>query len=385
MRYVTNRIRNALGAVVLVSILGAGAGAAAQQPSKPMRQEAPAAEAPRALPSDAEIQAALKEAHAQFRKLREGKNADYIPILAKVNPNLFGIALVTVDGRVFQVGDAKTEYSIQSVAKPFTLALVLEEKGPKFVEDKIGLNATGQAFNSIVAVEMNKEQQAAGNPMVNAGAIATVSQVAAASPEERWKKIDGNLDRFAGRDLQLDPEVYKSETDTNTRNQSITRLLEAYEVLGSDPEGSLDAYTRQSSVNVNTVDLAMMGATLANGGVNPADGQQVVSPETAQRVVAQMATNGLYETSGEWLTDVGAPAKSGVGGGIVAVVPGKFGIAAFSPPLDEAGNSVRAQRAIELVVNKLHANLFASTPVKAPATGGAGKSGQPGSVPPNRR
>ncbi|MCP3104305.1 glutaminase A [Myxococcus sp. K15C18031901] len=327
-----------------------------------------------AMPSEEEIQRALVKAHQQFSGTKEGKNADYIPYLAKVDSKLFGLAVVTVDGRVFVAGDASKPFPIESIAKPFTLARLMEEVGPKKVEDTIGVDATGQPFNSIIAIEMD-EQHRAGNPLVNAGAITTVSMIPAQTPEARWKKISDNLNDFSGESLQVNQDVYKSETETNTRNQSISALLESYKVLGSPREQALDLYTRQSSVNVSTRQLATMGATLANGGVNPLTGKRVVSPDTARRTLALMATNGLYENTGEWLYQAGVPAKSGVGGGIVAVVPGRYAIAAFSPPLDEAGNSVRAQRSITQVVNSLGDNLYAAKP-ETPSprgTGGAGK------------
>ncbi|MCE9672446.1 glutaminase A [Myxococcus stipitatus] len=327
-----------------------------------------------AMPSEQEIQRALAKAHQQFSGTKEGKNADYIPYLAKVDSKLFGIALVTVDGRVFVAGDASKPFPIESVAKPFTLARLMEEVGAKKVEDKIGVDATGQPFNSIIAIELD-EKHRAGNPLVNAGAITTVSMLPAKTPDERWMKISGNLDDFAGDELGVNQEVYKSETETNTRNQSISALLESYDVLGSPREQALDLYTRQSSVNVSAKQLATMGATLANGGVNPVTGKRVVSPDTARRTLALMATNGLYENTGEWLYQAGVPAKSGVGGGIVAVVPGRYAIAAFSPPLDEAGNSVRAQRAITQVVNAFGDNLYAATP-EAPSSQGTGGAGR---------
>jgi len=327
-----------------------------------------------AMPTETEIQQALQKAHQQFRGTKEGKNADYIPYLATVNPNLFGLALVTVEGKVYTVGDATSTFPIESLSKPFTLARLMEEVGAKRVEDKIGVDATGQPFNSIVAIEMNEDHRA-GNPLVNAGAITSVSMIPAASSEDRWKKISDNFNDFAGADLPVNDEVYKSETATNTRNQSITALLDSYKVLGSPREQALDLYTRQCSVSVTATQLATMGATLANGGINPITGKKVISPDTARRTLALMATNGLYENTGEWLYQAGVPAKSGVGGGIVAVVPGRYAIAAFSPPLDKAGNSVRSQRAISQVVNSLGDNLYAATPGAGSqqGTGGAGR------------
>jgi glutaminase len=301
--------------------------------------------------------AAVMNAHRQFSGLTEGKNADYIPVLAKVDPKLFGIALVTVDGQVYEIGDSAHRFSIQSVSKVFTLAHLLENLGKDAVLKKIGANATGQPFNSIIAVELDKHHHP-GNPFVNPGAIAAVSLVPAVSSQDRWSKITGTLDAFAGHRLEVDTQVYKSESETNTRNRAISWLLKAYEVIPGDPMEALDLYTRQCSMAVTAHDLAVMGATLANGGVNPITHRQVVSAETAARTLSVMLTAGLYELTGTWSIDVGVPAKSGVGGGIVAVVPGRYAIGTFSPPLDEAGNSVRGQRATESIVNAIGGNVF---------------------------
>jgi glutaminase len=329
------------------------------------------------LPSNQAIEGALRAAYAEAKPIKEGKNADYIPYLAKVPSDLFAVAVVTVDGRPFSVGSDGHAFPIESIVKPFTLARLLEQRGPQAVQQKIGVNATGQAFNSIIAMELNKDHPA-GNPLVNAGAITTVSLLAANTPQERWNLISANLNAFAGRQLPVNEDVYRSETETNTRNQAITRLLQSAEVLGSDPMEALDLYTRECSVGLDTKELAAMGATLANGGVNPLTGNRVVSAETAQRTLAVMATSGLYENSGDWAYQVGVPAKSGVGGGLIAVVPGRFAVAAFSPPLDKAGNSVRAQKAIESVIRSLGGNLYSSTAIQPStrAVGGAGGAGQ---------
>ncbi len=296
---------------------------------------------------------ALADAYRSFKTLAEGKNADYIPILARVDPALYGIVLVTVDGAVYEIGAARDEFSIQSVSKPFTAARAIETAGADAVDNRIGVNATGQKFNSILAIDLAKKMPAdkdhvhpAGNPLVNAGAIATVDMVAPAPGMDKWAVLLGNLEAFAGRRLTVNEEVYRSEAETNTHNRAIVQLLKDYEVIQGDPMQALDLYTRQCSVSVSARDLAVMGATLANGGRNPLTRVQVVSPETAAKVLAIISTAGLYETTGEWLYRVGVPAKSGVGGGIVAVVPGRFAVGTFAPPLDPAGNSVRGQRAI---------------------------------------
>ncbi|MCK8503914.1 glutaminase A [Myxococcus fulvus] len=386
MKLASRGRRSWLLSTCLLALAGPGVALGAAPKAKPATSPTAARPSPgdEAMPSETDIQQALQKAHKQFKGTKEGKNADYIPYLAKVDSNLFGLALVTIDGKIYTAGDAAAPFPIESLSKPFTLARLMEEVGAKKVEDKIGVDATGQPFNSIVAIEMNEDHRA-GNPLVNAGAITSVSLIPAKTPDERWRKISDNFNAFAGEPLSVNEEVYKSETDTNTRNQSISALLESYDVLGSPREQALDLYTRQCSVNVTARQLATMGATLANGGINPVTGERVISPDTARRTLALMATNGLYENTGEWLYQAGVPAKSGVGGGIVAVVPGRYAIAAFSPPLDKAGNSVRAQRAITHVVNSLGDNLYAATPGGAGTmgTGGAGRDGAEQKTPPS--
>lgn len=306
--------------------------------------------------SPSQIQSAINDAYAKYKDLQEGKNADYIPALAKVDPNLYGIALMTVDGKLYTAGDLKSEVSIQSISKVFTLANVLQDSGADAVEDNIGVDATGQVFNSIEAIEQHKGKEM--NPFVNPGAIATTSMVKGTNADEIWEKIIKTYSDFAGRPLSVNQEVYKSESETNQRNQAIAELMYAYERIKTDPKQATDLYTRQCSVNVNAKDLATMAATLANNGKNPATGKQVLSPEHIPQILAVMATAGLYDDSGKWLFATGLPAKSGVGGGIIAVSPGKFGIAVISPPLDAAGNSVRAQRAITDISNALHGNPY---------------------------
>jgi glutaminase len=309
------------------------------------------------------IDAAVKSAYAKFKDLQEGKNADYIPALAKVDPNLFGIAVVTPNGKIYTAGDVKSEVSIQSISKVFTLARVFEESGEAAVVDRIGVDATGQKFNSIIAIEQYKGQEI--NPLVNPGAIAATSMIKGKTPDEIWAKIIDTYSEFAGRPLSVNQEVYKSESDTNQRNQAIAELMYAYGRIKSNPQQATDLYTRQCSVNVNARDLAIMAATLANGGMNPVTGKQVINAGHVPGLLAVMATAGLYDDSGKWLFATGLPAKSGVGGGIIAASPGKFGIAVISPPLDAAGNSVRAQKAITDISNALGGNPYAVQPVKS--------------------
>ena len=324
-----------------------------------------AAPAPRlAAQAPGDVQKAVDAAYAKFRNLKEGKNADYIPALAKVDPNLFGIAVVTADGKVYTAGDLKTEVSIQSISKVFTMAQVIQEQGLESIEKRIGVDATGARFNSIIAVEGVRTVVGTGapemNPLVNPGAISATSMVSGGSSDAVWNKIIGFHNDAAGRQLSVLQDVYKSESDTNQRNQAIGALMLAYGYIKSNWQQAVDLYTRQCSIGVNAKDLATMAATLAFGGKNPVTGKQVMDTEKIPGVLAVMATAGLYDDSGKWLYHTGLPAKSGVGGGIIAVSPGKFGIAVISPPLDDAGNSVRAQRAITDISNALGGNPFAT-------------------------
>lgn len=305
--------------------------------------------------------AAVNAAFQQYRGLNEGKNADYIPALAKVNPSYFGIALMTPTGEMDTAGDIEPTFSIQSISKVFTMALVFQESGEPLIENSIGVDATGAVFNSIIAVEQYKGKEM--NPLVNPGAIATTGMVKGANADEIWNKILAIHSAFAGRQLGVDEEVYKSEAATNQRNRAIGMLMSAYERFPGDPAQAVDLYTRQCSIAVTAKDLGVMAATLANGGRNPATRKQVIDPRFVPGILAVMATAGLYDDSGKWLFHTGLPAKSGVGGGLLAVSPGKFGVGTFSPPLDAAGNSVRGQRAIMAISEALGGNPYAVRPV----------------------
>jgi glutaminase len=308
----------------------------------------------------AQIQHALHEAYARFKNLHEGKNADYIPYLAKVPSHLFGIAVATVAGDIYAVGDKDYEFAIESVSKVFTLCRVLQEIGPAGLREKIGADPTGEPFNSVLAIELHQGRTL--NPFVNAGAIATTSLVPGATAEERWGQIIGTMIRCAGRTLSVNDEVYQSESATNQHNRGIAWLLDSYGYMYNDPMISTDLYTRQCSVAITTCDLAWMAATLANGGVHPTTGERSIDARYVPCVLAEMTMNGLYEATGDWQYAVGLPGKSGVGGGIMAVVPGELGIAAFSPPLDRHGNSVRSQKAIHYLSDTLGLTLFAAVP-----------------------
>jgi len=312
------------------------------------------------LPSPDLVKRLVDEAHARFKSNTEGENSAVYPALARANPDLFGICVVGTRGNLYEVGDDQHEFSIMSVSKPFLFALVCQTVGADEAREKLGVNATGRAFNSVAAVEAGDNGRT--NPMVNSGAIATTSLVPGKSHEARWRFIHEGLSRFAGRTLPLNEEVYASASETNFRNQSIARMLQSFGRIYLDPAEATDLYTKQCSLHVTAKDLAVMGATLADGGVNPLTKERVVDAESCRYALAVMATAGLYETSGDWLYDIGLPGKSGIGGGIVTVSPGKGGLGTFAPRLDKAGNSVKGQLVAAFLANRLGLDLFASTP-----------------------
>jgi glutaminase len=321
------------------------------------------------LPDPERVQALVREAHAQFRSNDAGRNADYIPALARVPRELFGICLMGTSGSGYAAGDADQPFTIQSISKPFVFALICQAIGEDEARRRLGVNSTGLPFNSVIAVERSGDGLT--NPMVNAGAIATTSLAPGETAESKWALIREGLSRFAGRTLEVDAAVYRSEAAANQRNEGIANLLKGYDRIYFDPIEATDIYTRQCSLNVTARDLAVMAATLANGGANPMTGERVIDPIHCQHVLAVMVTAGLYENSGDWLYETGLPGKSGVSGGMIAVAPGKGGLATFAPPLDEAGNSVKGQLAARFLSEELGLNLFASRPVLAgtPAPG----------------
>jgi glutaminase len=312
-------------------------------------------------PSAKDFQRAVDAAHARYKDLQDGKNADYIPILTKTPSELFGVVIATRDGKIYAAGDVDYKFSIQSVSKPFTAALVMSQQGPAVLDDKIGVEPTGLPFNSRLAIELYPGKRSV-NPLVNAGAIAAVSLVQASSEQDRWNKVLGNISDFAGAPLTVLEDVYTSEYETAFGNRAIANLLFNYGRLYSDPEEAMRVYTRQCSIGVSAKDLAMMGATLANAGVNPLTKKRVMNAADVPELLAVMATAGFYDESGEWMYTAGLPAKTGVGGGIVAVVPGRFAIAAFSPRLNEAGNSVRSLNAIRDIAGELGVGVFGPNP-----------------------
>ena len=295
--------------------------------------------------------------------MQGGKNADYIPFLAKIDPNLFGIAVCLPTGEVIEAGDTNYVFGIESVSKVFTAVLVLKQYGAEEILNKIGADATGLPFNSIMAILLEKDHPS--TPLVNAGAITADSMVKPIGDSEgKWSAIIDNMAALSGSELVLLDELYKSETATNFNNRSIAWLLKNYNRIYDDPDMSLDHYPRQCSMGVTAKQLAIAGCTMANDGLNPVTQEQVFDPELAPKITSLVATVGFYEHTGDWLYTSGIPAKSGVGGGVIGIMPGAFGIAAFAPPLDEAGNSVKAQAAIKYITQKLKLNIFRNNTIE---------------------
>jgi glutaminase len=342
----TSRIAETLAAVVATALMSFAAA--------PAHSRGPAPD-----PLAKDFQRVVDAAYAKYKDLKDGKNADYIPILTETPSDLFGVVIVSKDGKVYAAGDVDYVFSIQSVSKPFTAALVMTEQSPAVLKEKIGVEPTGMAFNSKLALSIYENSV---NPLVNAGAIAAVSLVQATTEEERWNKVVQNISDFAGRPLTVLEKVYESEYSTAFGNRGIANLLYNWGRLYSDPEEALRVYTRQCSIGVSARDLGVMGATLANGGVNPLTRKQVMPAKHVPELLAVMATAGFYDESGDWMYTAALPAKTGVGGGIVAVVPGRFAIAAFSPRLNEAGNSVRSLNAIRDIAGELGVGVFGANP-----------------------
>jgi glutaminase len=324
------------------------------------------------LPRDERVRDEVAACHRELAAVGDGSVSDVYPALAQADPSHFGIAVISVDGDEFVAGDVDVPFALMSVAKPFVFALACARLGVDAVVAQIGVDATGRAFNSLAAVESSRDGRT--NPMVNSGAIACAGLLLAPGSDDAsrvddaWDELRAGLSAFAGRDLWLDEEVHDSARTTNQRNRALGQLLHSLGRL-SDPDGAVDLYTRQSSLGVTARDLAVMGATLADGGINPVTGYAVVSPQVAARTLAVMTTAGMYETSGEWLVRVGLPGKSGIGGGIVTAAPGKGGLGTFSPPLDAAGNSVRGVLTAARLSRALGLDLFGSAAV-TPATVG---------------
>ncbi len=309
------------------------------------------------------IEQAVHEAYDMFKDNQDGKNADYIPYLANVDKNLFGISVCLLDGRMIEVGDTRYRFGIESVSKVYTAILVLRQYGAEKLLSMIGADATGLPFNSIIAILLENDHPS--TPLVNAGAITACSMVnPMGDADKKWAAIVENITQLSGSAPDLIEELYRSESETNFNNRSIVWLLKNYNRIYDDPDLSLDLYTRQCSLGITAKQLSVCGATIANRGVNPKTGRSVFDASFSPQITSLIATVGFYEHTGDWLYTSGIPAKTGVGGGVMGVLPGIMGISAFAPPIDESGNSVKAQLAIKHIMNKLGLSVFSGDSVK---------------------
>jgi len=297
----------------------------------------------------------IQELHERYKGRLDGALADYIPELTRADPNWFAISVFTVDGHCYEVGDHRQPFTIQSVSKPFTYGIILDDLGFDHVSTKIGVEPSGDAFNSI---SLDPSTGRTLNPMINAGAIAASGQVYGRDREARFSRILKKFSAYAARNLEVDDDVYRSESRTGFRNRAIANLLRNFDIIDDPVDETVEVYFRQCSILVNCSDLALMGATLANGGVNPVTKERVLKQENVDRVLSVMSTCGMYDSSGEWIVNVGLPAKSGVGGGMVGVLPGQLGVAVFSPLLDAKGNSVRGLKTFADLSRRFNLHLF---------------------------
>jgi glutaminase len=304
------------------------------------------------------IQSYLAELHGRLAGTYRGDLASYIPELAKADPQWFGICLVTLDGVAYAVGDTDQMFTLQSISKPFVFGTALADRGQRFMADKVGVEPSGDAFNSI---SLDPHTGAPLNPMINAGAIATTGLVAGETTDAQWRRIESSIAAFVGHAVRVDESVYRSESETGFRNRAIAWMLKNFGIIDGEPMATLENYFRQCSILVSCQDLAYMAATLANGGVHPLTGTCALPAEHVERVLSVMATCGMYDYAGSWLYEIGIPAKSGVSGGIIAVVPGRFGMGFFSPPLDEKGNSVRGIAACKRLSRDFDLHVFTRT------------------------
>lgn len=306
--------------------------------------------------SHSPIETYLHQLHARYAALDDGQVADYIPELAKARPEWFGICIATRDGHIYEVGETRQHFTIQSISKALSYGLALEDRGEGHVLERISVEPSGDAFN---AISLKSGSGAPFNPMINAGAIATCGQILPRDNATRIERILAYLSACAGRRLDIDQEVYRSESETGHRNRAIGWMLRNFGIINEEPTEILETYFQQCAIRVTCRDLALMGATLANNGRNPLTGEQAIAPEYVDNVLSVMSSCGMYDFSGEWLYRIGLPAKSGVGGGILAVLPGQLGIGVFSPPLDAQGNSVRGIRVCADLSHELSLHMFA--------------------------
>jgi len=310
---------------------------------------------PESKPPTSPVLDYLEQLRREFAAVKDGDVATYIPGLAKANPNWFGICLVTATGTVYEVGDSDVPFTIQSISKPFVYGLALEDNGRTEVLKKVGMEPTGDAFNSI---SLEPGTGRPRNPMINAGAIATTSLIAGKSAPTRLQRLLDMFANYTGRNAVVDGEIYRSENETGHRNRAIGHMLRNFDILTSDPIPSVELYFQQCSVSVTARDLGVMAATLANRGINPITGKQAIRGEYVESVLSVMGSCGMYDYAGEWIYKIGMPAKSGVSGGIIAVLPGQLGIGVFSPPLDARGNSVRGIRVCDAISRNFDLHLL---------------------------
>lgn len=306
-----------------------------------------------------DIQKTIEELYKKYLPLKDGHTADYIPELAKADPEHFGIAIVTSQGEVFKVGNFNNKFTLQSTSKPFVYGLALEEIGQQKMLSKVGVEPTGEAFNSII--ELEKQSHRPYNPMINSGAIAISSLIKGKNFNERLQKVLDLFKNYVGHEVCVDENVFLSEKKTAHRNRAIAHLLRHFGIIEEDNiEETLDLYFKQCSILVDTLDLASIAATLANGGIQPLTKKQIISSDTARDILSLMFTCGMYDTAGEWAYTVGLPAKSGVSGGILAALPGVMGIAVYSPLINEHGHSVRAVKVFQELAQKYSLSVFSS-------------------------
>jgi glutaminase len=305
-----------------------------------------------------QIEKTLKDLYSKYLPCLDGHTADYIPELAKVDINQFAIVIVTVDGQIFKIGDSNKKFTLQSVSKPFVYGLALETHGRELMLSKVGVEPTGDAFNSII--ELEKKSHRPYNPMINSGAIAVSSLINGKNLTNRLQHILDLFENYVGHPLSVDENVFLSEKKTAHRNRAIANLLKHFNIIEGDIEESLDLYFKQCSILVDTLDLALIAATLGNGGVQPVTGTKVLESDSARDILSLMFTCGMYDSAGEWAYSVGLPAKSGVSGGLLAVVPGKMGIAVYSPLINDRGHSVRAMKVFKDLAQVYDLSVFSS-------------------------
>ena len=304
-----------------------------------------------------DLRSVIENAYHKFKNINGGKNADYIPFLKTVDSNLFGISVCLTDGTRIEYGDTDFHFGIESISKVPTAILALEQYESDFILEKIGANATGLDFGSLFAILLENDHPS--TPLVNAGAISACSLIKPTGDSaSKWSAIQSNLNDLCGSTTEIIDDLYKNESSTNFHNRSIAWLLKSYDRIYDDPDLALDLYTRQCSVGVTSTQIAIMASTIANRGKNPVTGKQVFKSQHAPGIISMIATVGMYEETGDWMFQSGTPAKSGVGGGIMAIIPQVLGICVFSPPLNKFGNSVKGKHTVKYIIDQLALSIY---------------------------